>query len=507
MYKMRNARIKVRLFPPPARSRRFFATPGTIVLMILASDLSFGESLSALPGPKQSTSAKKAALTLDRVLSSVEKHYPLVQAALEEEKRAQGQLRTARGGFDPTVKSQYQILPTGRYQSRYVDVELSQATPLWGSEFALKYRRGEGDFSAYNQDLVTGSDGELSVGAKVPILQGGAIDQRRSQIEKSKREVELRDAAARARLLTFQRDASYRYIEWLLSGERLKIMKHLLELSVSRNSALKTRVGRGDLARIEQTDNERSVVQRETAVIALTRAFEKAALELSLFYRSETGAPLVPSQDELPDKGLQAIGDIGKTPKTTKFDIQSHPEVQRIESQIQQNTVDNELASNALLPVLNAEVWATRTLALSATPDPQTDYKAALKFELPLFLRNARGRVESTSAEQMKLSAEVKLVRERIQMGIQDAEQACAAARVRFEKAGQEVELSQKVEDAERIRLRQGESNILILNLREQTTAEAETRVIESLSDYHRAIADLRALTATEISGTGSATR
>ena len=442
---------------------------------------------------------QSATLTLERILNSVEKHYPLVEAAFEERRRAQGQLRTALGGFDPTVKSQYQILPTGRYQSRYVDVEVSQATPLWGTEFALKYRRGEGDFSVYNQDLVTGSDGELSIGAKVPVLQGGPIDQRRSQIEKSKREVELRDAAARARLLNFKRDATYRYIDWVLSGERLKIMNHLLTLSVDRNSGLKARVGRGDLAKIEQTDNERSVVQRETSVVALTRAFDKAALELSLFYRTESGEPLVPSQEELPEKGLRAMGDINARPKIPKISDPAHPEVQRIESQIQQNAVDNQLANNALLPVLNAEVWATRPLALSATPEPTTDYKAALKFELPLFLRNARGRVESTSAEQMRLSAELKFTKERLHMGIRDAEMACEAARIRFEKAGNEVELSLKVESAERIRLRQGESNILILNLREQTTAEAETRVVEALSDYHKAIADLRALTNQEV--------
>lgn len=49
------------------------------------------------------------------------------------------------------------------------------------------------------------------------------------------------------------------------------------------------------------------------------------------------------------------------------------------------------------------------------------------------------------------------------------------------------------LEQAERVRFEQGDSNLLTVNIREQQTAEAELREIEALFDFHRAVADLRA--------------
>jgi len=55
------------------------------------------------------------------------------------------------------------------------------------------------------------------------------------------------------------------------------------------------------------------------------------------------------------------------------------------------------------------------------------------------------------------------------------------------------VRLAEELEEAERTRYAQGDSQLLIVNLREQQTAEAELRAIDARLDHQRAIADLRA--------------
>jgi outer membrane protein TolC len=53
--------------------------------------------------------------------------------------------------------------------------------------------------------------------------------------------------------------------------------------------------------------------------------------------------------------------------------------------------------------------------------------------------------------------------------------------------------LALELERAERARFDAGDSQLLIVNLREQQTAEAELREVDAMLDYHRASADLKA--------------
>ena len=76
---------------------------------------------------------------------------------------------------------------------------------------------------------------------------------------------------------------------------------------------------------------------------------------------------------------------------------------------------------------------------------------------------------------------------------VRDAQSAILRAAERVEAARREVRLAEELEEAERTRYAQGDSQLLIVNLREQQTAEAELRAIDARLDHQRAIADLRA--------------
>jgi outer membrane protein TolC len=70
---------------------------------------------------------------------------------------------------------------------------------------------------------------------------------------------------------------------------------------------------------------------------------------------------------------------------------------------------------------------------------------------------------------------------------------ALKAADLRAELAQREIQLSLRVEEAERIRMRHGESGLLQVNLREQATADARARLVDAELDRRRAEADFSA--------------
>ena len=116
--------------------------------------------------------------------------------------------------------------------------------------------------------------------------------------------------------------------------------------------------------------------------------------------------------------------------------------------------------------------------------------------DIPIPNRTAKGRLGVAEAAIARLQAQAQLIRDRIRAEVQDVQSLLQAAEQRTAVAQAELELSQKVEEAERQRFELGDSTLVFVNLREQATAEAALREIDARLDYHRARAVYRAVLA-----------
>ena len=79
---------------------------------------------------------------------------------------------------------------------------------------------------------------------------------------------------------------------------------------------------------------------------------------------------------------------------------------------------------------------------------------------------------------------------------VQDAMSALVTAHDRVLKAREALTLNERMEAAERRKFELGDSTILIVNLRELSSIEAELTLIDALTDFFKAQADYRAATA-----------
>ena len=469
-------------------------------------------STACLPGYSQgilskSKSTAPSTITLQYVLDTVDRHYPLIKAAIQDLEKAKSDVLSARGGFDPVLKSGIQVTPSGEYENRSFDTVIEQSTPVWGSRFYGGYRQGFGKFGPYDEKLKTNSGGEVRGGLEIPLLRGGTIDDRRARIASKQKNFDVSLEVLTLQKYDSRRQASLRYFDWVAAGEKLKVARSLLQLARDRDQAMHFRVSKGDAASIDQIDNERSVMQREATLVSATRALDKAALELSLFLRDAEGLPFIPAHDQMPSGGLanpdEKAGDIrvlmDKIVASETFS--NHHEMRRMQALIDQNAVEKDLAQNMLLPKIDADLAVTKDSG-SGVPEKNTlEYKAGIKIELPLRLRTARGRLGGVLASRSKLEVQKDLVRDRIRTALKDFMQAMDAAKVRITLTQKELQFSIQVEEAERIRFRHGDSNLLMVNLREQATADARQRSIDALADYHRAMAELEATSAGMITG------
>ena len=436
-------------------------------------------------------------LTVDEVLAAVAQRYPLLKADFLENDLAAADLLNAEGQFDVTWKTRVAAVPLGYYQQLRADSVLEKPTDIWGSSFFAGYKLGTGDFTSYDGKLQTLVFGELRAGGNLPLWRNRGIDRRRASRSRAELGVELASLTVAQQRIELRRAATVRYWAWVAAGRRLGFAERLLKIAVDRDVGLAGHVSAGNAADIDRIDNERAIAQRTAQVAASRRALEQAAIELSMLLRDQAGAPVVPRAAQLPSTivdGAPAL--LASADDDIDVAVRQRPEARRLNVQALQQRIELQWAENQQAPAIDLQFMVAKDFgpAIENRPDLSTPVvEAMVLLEIPLQTRFMRGRADQARAMQSRMQLQATFATDRIKADIADAHSALRAAVERIAAATREVKAALALEDGERSRFDLGYSTLLIVNIREQQTAEAQLREIDALFDYRRALADLSA--------------
>ena len=429
-------------------------------------------------------------LRLDDVLDSVKRHYPPLLAALAENDIAEADVLAAQGRFDPVIRTRIDSDSFGYYSNRRADVWLEQPLSQQGLSLYSGYRFGSGEFAPYDGKLDTRSLGEFRTGLKFPLVRDRGIDSRRAELTKARTGRVLASLTADQQKLVILQNAIHRYWAWVANGRRLAVTREVFSIAETRQKLLEQGVREGQIAGIEAIDNKRAILQRQSQVIEAERSFQQAAIELSLFYRDDRGAPVSPGLERLPAAFPEPRAlDTDRIAEDRALALRRRPEVGRFSAQRDQLDVDRQLAANSAKPAVDLIAGFTNDSGSDPTVrrGPQ-EFKAGLVFDLPFRNRTARGKAAGAEAKIRQLDLRAKFLRDQIEAEVQDAAIAVEAARQRLAILAEEIQVSRELEDAEKARFELGEGTLFILNLREQATADAAIRKALADADYQRAL-------------------
>lgn len=91
------------------------------------------------------------------------------------------------------------------------------------------------------------------------------------------------------------------------------------------------------------------------------------------------------------------------------------------------------------------------------------------------------------------MRAKEEFTRNKIATQVQMALVSLEADVALIEQTQANLELAQELETAEEERFAEGESTLILVNIREQATADARSEVVTAQADYFRSLARLRA--------------
>ncbi|MFN3429909.1 MAG: TolC family protein [Candidatus Sericytochromatia bacterium] len=468
--------------------RRAWPGFGMVVGLLVAVGGPDAAAQAALP------SMAPSALTLDEVLTPLAESYPPLDAARRDLALAEAEAVAAAGGFDPAWRSRAAGVPVGGYPQFRLDTMVEQPLPWMGLTVFGGYRLGTGSFAVYDGKLETNAGGELRAGVAMPLLRNGPIDRRRANWLRAEGGLLAAQAALRQQQLEAFRLAAHRYWDWVGAGRKLAVGRAVLAIATQRDAALAASVQSGQAPPIERVENERAILQREAQVLAAERALTQAAIELSLLHRDLRGGPVVPPPGRLPPDFPAAPDVEGLALDRALSQAQRlRPEPARLAAQRAQAQVELEWAENQLSPGLDFSVTGAQDLGSGSAIRAVPELEAAIGLDVPLLTRGPVGRIGVARAAVARLASLERFARDRVAADVRDAHNAVAMASRRWLVADRELALSRRLEAAERDRFTLGEGTLFLVNLREQATADAASRLVDAQVDLHKSWATYQA--------------
>jgi outer membrane protein TolC len=286
------------------------------------------------------------------------------------------------------------------------------------------------------------------------------------------------------------------YARWLMAARLHDAYVQLLELAEVRGTALATQVASGAVAEILQVENDQAILQRRALVVDAQRQLDLAAQQLSLYLRDDNGdlqQPVYSPTLELPPEDTTLM--LQPVPQLVDAVLARRPEIRQLELAREEARLDERMALNSMQPKLDLEYYASRDIGRGPANLLGTDNVAKLSFSVPLRTRTASGKAAAARADRDSIDHALRQLQDELGIDIRQALLNLDATRDLERLAQEELQVSQRLAEAEAQRFTAGISDFFLLNVRERQVGEAQLKRVQAQLTHQVALAQFYAAT------------
>ena len=445
----------------------------------------------------QAQATRTAPLTIGEVLARIELTHPLLRAMGAERSKARAKILKALGAWEPQIKNYTQTeryttwnlttafdIPS-QHTAGYADSTVQAGHP-WGFTVEGGLRSGFGDKGnariAFPPDVLAGYPQQhFYYGGSFHLLRGFMVNEENAQFQQA----ELAGPQAEIKVAQKRQDlylaGAVQYWDWQVAVKQAEIVKRALAVAEERLVQVEGLAKGGKVAPLDVVEATQEVQRRREGAIAAQRKVEYEQYKLSLFLW-ENGEPVTPRPEWAPE--FQ-----GETPLPTNDEVaaykveakETRPEVRDLYIEAKINNIDIKLAKNKLLPMLDLEGGPTKGVADWIVG---IGYRVGLHSEVPLFQREARGKVMAAEVAQQQLALKQLYTEQQVDFDVDNWLSAIVRARDRVTAATEALRLAKTLEEGERTRFNIGSTTVLFVNLRERHVVEQAYQLYRAQADY-----------------------
>lgn len=428
---------------------------------------------------QQPPQTEVSVMTFNEYMGYVKSFHPVAKQAGLVIDEGQAKVLKARGGFDPKIEVDY---ARKEFKSTEYYDELNGVfkIPTWyGVEFKAGFEQNEGAF--LDPSNTVPNEGLFNAGVSVNLGQGLFINERMATLRKAKifrdQSVAERDLLVNAILF----EASLAYFNWWQAQEEFNVYDAFLENARVRLQAVKKQAAVGEKAIIDTVEASIAVqnraFNREEARINLVRQ----RLELSNFLWVND-VPVELQDEVMPQQNLNE--DIDSTLEIfgfelTEFTLENHPKLRALNFKIDQLEVDRRLKANKLLPKLAVDYNFLTPEWDNTQSIVNSNYKAGLRFAMPLFLRKERGDLRLAKIKLADTRYEAAATQLQIKNKVTSIFYELDSYRTQVGMINGVVQASQRMLDAEERKFELGGSSLFLINSREVKLIDSKLKEIK----------------------------
>ena len=458
-----------------------------------------GWPLAAQNTPAPNRPARDS-LTLQDFLGLVRQNHPLARQADLLPEQARGEIRMARGAFDPVVSGQLDFKEyDGSTYYSYRDIGL-KIPVWWAGTLSAGFEETDGRY--FSNDRRTPTDGLAYAGISIPVLRGLLLDERRATLRQARLLRDLNAAAQVAAINKLLFSAAKAYWDWVQADLQARLLTEGLALAEFRRQGIIDRYDNGDAAPIDTVEAWAEVLRRRASLAEATLNIQNARLQAENFLWTPDDAPLEIPETLRPVTGTWVDASIppALAPDTLlAFALTNHPDLRKLQAKQAQLDIDLTLARQGVLPVLDLEykpiLWPNRsgnTGVDAVQPLYRNNYKYGINFYIPLFLRKERGKLLLTNLKVRENQLDIQQTRRDIETGLRQSINNLRGWSGLVRTQTSNAAALTTLLEGENEMFRQGESSLFLVNQRERALLDARLKLVEYQTKFAKSQIELQ---------------
>lgn len=452
--------------------------------------------LLLLPSLSWAQGTDSTLVTFDEYYQWVLAQHPVARQVNLLSQTAAAEIRLARGAFDPKVVVDWEKKSFDG-KNYYDKVGADLKLPTWlGITPEIGFDQRDGEFLNPENFISEASNNQqISAGVSVTLGRGLFIDDRRAALKQAKLFSEMAEAQQVFLLNELLLEAATVYWEWYSAYYQKQVIDESISLAQDIFNRTKMGFDYGEVAAIDTVQAKTNLLTRKTEQIEAQIKLQKARLKLSTFLWNSEGEPMELLPTAKPEQVVVVRPEADALAGLLQLAENNHPALQKLRIEANSLEVSRQLATEQLKPKLDLKYrmldQPLNTQGDFVSSSFDENYQLGLGFEIPLFLRKERAKVQQVSIKQQENQLKQDVSTLKILNGIRASYFELINTATLITQQNEMVQNYQLLVDAERLNLANGESDLFKLNGQLDKLLDSQSKLVKEKSRYQKLMAQL----------------
>ncbi len=434
-------------------------------------------------------------LSKDELLSIVREYHPVVKQADLSIERSEAAVTAARGGFDPKLAAGLERKTLDReFYYSYFHPNIS--IPTW---YGLELKAGAEEIAGNRVSRERTLGTTSYAGVRWSVTQGLLFDERRATLRQAQTLVQLSEAERQQQVNTILYEALTAYWLWVKQYNYYNIYTNAVALNRQRLMMVKAEFEQGNRPAIDTVE---ALTQLQVYQLLQSEAqmeFRNTGYALSNYLWLDGNQPAMLGDNIVPDTtDISLYTEMQELPPLEELVVQAlnnHPKLRMAGFKIDYYDIERRLKAQYLAPKLDINAnLLNKGYELPAeltVPFMENNYKLGVDFSMPLLFRKARGEYKQARIKQQEANIERDYTALQVENKIKSYYNEVLILKKQIELYENANENYSRMLAGELARYRIGESNLFLVNSRENKLLEANRKLFELKTKWHKSYAGM----------------